>query len=78
MLLTIGSGSLLYLTAPLSYINNPAFVPKIALLLAALGLQAALSWRGAPARPLLARSVAALSLTLWFGVGLAGRAIGFV
>ena len=32
--LTIGSGSLLFLTAPVSYIANPAFVPKLALLLA--------------------------------------------
>ncbi|WP_395399338.1 hypothetical protein ACHMW6_20260 [Pseudoduganella sp. UC29_106] len=81
LVLTIGSGSLLFLTAPVSYIANPAFVPKIALLLAALALQAGLARRlasDAPLPPLLARGSAALGLTLWFGVGLAGRAIGFV
>jgi hypothetical protein len=79
--LAIGSGTLLYLSAPVSYIANPAFVPKMALLLAALVLQASL-YRSVTLRdnvaPLLARGTAVLSLALWFGVGLAGRAIGFV
>jgi hypothetical protein len=81
LVLTIASGTLLFLTAPVSYIANPAFVPKIALLLAALALQAGLGRRlagQAPLRPLWARGAAVLGLTLWFGVGLAGRAIGFV
>jgi len=78
LVLTIGSGSLLFLTAPVSYIANPAFAPKIALLLAALALQAAVAFNVVRLTPLLARSGAVLSLTLWFGVGLAGRAIGFV
>jgi hypothetical protein len=79
--LAIGSGTLLYLSAPVSYIANPAFVPKMALLLAALVLQASL-YRSVTLRdkvaPLLARGTAVLSLALWFSVGLAGRAIGFV
>ncbi|MEO7577048.1 MAG: DUF6644 family protein [Massilia sp.] len=85
LLLTIASGSALYLSAPVSYITNVAFVPKMVLLLSALVLQATLfrhvtgARDGAPElSPLLARSTAVLSLTLWFGVGLAGRAIGFV
>lgn len=81
LLLTIASGSALYLSAPVSYITNVAFVPKMALLISALVLQATLYRRVTGSReisPLLARSTAVLSLTLWFGVGLAGRAIGFV
>lgn len=79
--LAIGSGSLLFLSAPVLYAANSAFVPKMLLLFTALIVQASLYRRAtaseAPA-PLLARSTAVLSLSLWFGVGLAGRAIGFV
>jgi hypothetical protein len=79
--LAVGSGSLLFLSAPVHYAGNTAFVPKMALLLAALLLQASLyrkvTRQDAPS-PLLARSTAVLSLGLWFSVGLAGRAIGFV
>lgn len=81
LILAIGSGSLLFLSAPVHYAANAAFVPKMALLLTALAVQASLHRRVANTespRPLLARSTAALSLSLWFGVGLAGRAIGFV
>jgi hypothetical protein len=81
LVLAIGSGSLLFLSAPVGYIANVAFVPKMALLFAALFVQATLYrriTRNASPSPLLARSTAVLSLTLWFSVGLAGRAIGFV
>jgi hypothetical protein len=81
LVLAIGSGTLLLLSAPVSYIANPAFVPKIVLLLAALAVQASLfrrATRDDAASPLLARSTAVLSLALWFSVGMAGRAIGFV
>jgi hypothetical protein len=81
LVLTIASGSALFLSAPLHYAGNTAFVPKMALLATALVIQATLYRRvtrqSAPA-PLLARSTALVSLTLWFSVGLAGRAIGFV
>ena len=81
LVLAIGSGSLLFLSAPVHYAGNAAFAPKMALLLVALAVQASL-YRRVTARtaphPLLARSTAVISLTLWFGVGLAGRAIGFV
>jgi tellurite resistance protein TehA-like permease len=54
---------------------------RLGLLLAALVLQASL-YRFVtvrePVAPLLARTTAVLSLSLWFSVGLAGRAIGFV
>ncbi len=79
--LAMGSGALLFLSAPVHYAGNAAFIPKMVLLLAALAVQASLYRRvtrsTAPA-PRLAHSTAVISLTLWFGVGLAGRAIGFV
>jgi hypothetical protein len=81
LVLTIGSGLLLFLSAPVHYTGNAAFVPKMILLLFALAVQATLYRRvtasQAPA-PLLARSTAVVSLALWLSVGLAGRAIGFV
>jgi hypothetical protein len=69
--LTMGSGALLFLSAPVHYAANAAFVPKMVLLLTALAVQALLHQRAN-------RGAAVLSLSLWFGVGLAGRAIGFV
>ena len=81
LVLTITSGSALFLSAPLHYATNAAFIPKMVLLATALLMQATLyrsvTRQSAPG-VLLARGTAALSLTLWFGVGLAGRAIGFV
>ncbi len=81
MAVAVGSGSLLFLSAPVHYAGNSAFVPKMVLLLAALVVQASLyrnvTREEAPS-PLLARTTALLSLGLWFSVGLAGRAIGFV
>ncbi len=79
--LAMGSGTLLFLSAPVHYTGNAAFVPKMALLLAALVVQASLYRRvtaSAAPTPLIARSTAVISLSLWFSVGLAGRAIGFV
>lgn len=81
LVLAIGSGSLLYLSAPVSYIANPAFVPKMVLLFAALAVQTGIYRYLTHANTtsvLLARGAAVLSLSLWFSVGLAGRAIGFV
>jgi hypothetical protein len=81
LVLAMASGTLLFLSAPVHYAGNAAFVPKMALLLAALLVQASL-YRAVTARdapsPWLARGTAVLSLSLWFAVGLAGRAIGFV
>lgn len=81
LLLAVASGALLYLSAPVPYIGNPAFLPKLTLLLTAVALQLALlraAARGDGAVPRLARGGAVLSLTLWLSVGMAGRAIGFV
>ena len=79
--LTIASGVLLFLSAPVHYAGNTAFVPKMILLIAALTIQFTL-YRNITRRqhpsPSLARITAVLSLSLWFAVGLFGRAIGFV
>lgn len=78
---TLLSGSVLFLSGPVRYYYNPAFQPKIGLLLLALLVQWTLYRKAAGTvapGPLLARAGAALSLTLWFSVGLCGRAIGYI
>jgi len=75
------SGTLMFVASPTLYFYKPVFLFKIALLLVAIVLQAALYNRIAAQEspsPLLARLSVLLSIVLWFGVGLAGRAIGFV
>lgn len=78
---TLLSGTLLFLTGPVLYVQNPAFLPKVTLLATALVLQLTLQRRVArvgDARPVLARSRAFAALGLWVATGLLGRAIGFV
>lgn len=79
--LAVISGILMFVSAPLLYYANPAFVAKIWLLGAAVLLQVTLYRRVvASERPsrLLARSAVLLSILLWFGVGVTGRAIGYI
>lgn len=75
------SGILMFVSAPLLYWANPAFILKLWLLAGAVLLQVTLYRRvvsqEAP-NPLLAKAAIAFSLLLWFGVGVAGRAIGFI
>lgn len=75
------SGILMFLSAPLLYYTNPAFIAKIWLLVAAVILQVTLyrhvTTRETPS-PLLAKASVVLSIFLWFGVGVTGRAIGFI
>ena len=70
--LALISGVLMFAASPILYFYNKAFELKLAMLLVAVALQIALL--RAP-RPAL---VTAASVVLWFGVGMAGRAIGFV
>jgi len=77
------SGALLVLTGPMKYYHSPSFRLKMLLFLLALAFYFTLhrgviksnagivpsSW---------SRAAALVSLGLWFGVGLAGRAIGFL
>jgi hypothetical protein len=77
---TLGSGLLLFLTEAVKCYFNVAFWYKMALLAVALIFQLAVQQRIA-ARPTglaHARLTAVASLALWFGVGIAGRAIAFV
>jgi hypothetical protein len=75
------TGTLLFLSGPVRYYANAAFGPKMVLLALALVTQAVLYRRVVRAPepgPAVARSGAALLLALWFGVGLCGRAIGYI
>ncbi len=79
--LAIGSGVLMFIGSPRHYFDNPAFRTKMLLLAAAVLVQIFLfqgvSRRDSP-NPWFARVSVAVSLVLWFGVSMAGRAIGFV
>lgn len=78
----LGGGILLFLPRSIAYGGNRALVFKLALLLVVIVLQYGLQRRAAllagneASIPL--RVAAALTLLLWFVVGAAGRAIGFV
>lgn len=72
--LTVGSGLVMFVSAPMLYFYNRAFEVKMLLLIVAIAAQVLLFQR-AGAAP---RIAAAVSLVLWFGVGIAGRAIGFL
>jgi hypothetical protein len=78
---TILTGTILFLSGPVRYYYNSAFLPKMGLLALALIVQFTLYrkvTRAEQPRPLLATGSALLSLSLWFSVGLFGRAIGYV
>lgn len=78
---TLATGAILFLSGPVRYYYNTAFLPKMALLFLALLVQFTLYrkvTRQAEPSPVLAGGSALVSLTLWFGVGLCGRAIGYV
>ena len=83
LLVALVAGFVLGMPRAVTYWGNVAFVYKIALLAPAIVLQFILHHRalataeGADASVPL-RVVAVLSLLLWFIVGAAGRAIGFV
>jgi hypothetical protein len=79
--LAVVSGALMFVTGTKHYYYNRAFDAKMLLLLTAVVIQLALFHRVAVSespRPALARASVAFSLLLWFGVAIAGRAIGFV
>jgi uncharacterized protein DUF6644 len=79
--MTLTSGALMFLSAPLHYYNNWAFDTKMLLLLTALLFYALLFfWVAAreSVHPTLAKISVALSLLSWIAVCMAGRAIGFV
>ncbi|MDR3213456.1 MAG: hypothetical protein LBT71_06010 [Azoarcus sp.] len=75
------SGLLMFISVPTLYYANPAFISKLVLYGLAIVFQLALYQRVLktehPSKVLVWVSVA-LSFFLWFGVGLTGRAIGYV
>lgn len=78
--IAVASGSLLLLTEAVKCYYNIAFWYKMGLLAGAISFQFALERRllAKPlSRPQLG-AIAVASLLLWFGVGIAGRAIAFV
>jgi hypothetical protein len=79
--LAVVSGALMFVTGTKHYYYNRAFDAKMLLLLTAIVIQLALFHRVAVSespRPALVRASVAFSLVFWFGVAIAGRAIGFV
>ena len=79
--LTVASGTLMFVSSPKMYYYNPAFELKMLLLVAAVLVQVLLLRRVSVSdspTPVLVRTTVALSLASWFGVGLAGRIIGFI
>ena len=79
--LTLGSGTILFIGEPVKCFFNAAFWWKMGLLVLALAVQTLLFHRAGRTPQdgaVEGRRVAILSLALWSGVGLAGRAIGFV
>ena len=77
----LSSGILLFFGEPMKLYGNPSFHVKMLLLATAIVFQFTLFRRvtnhdGMP--PVLGKAAAVVSLFLWFGVGLAGRAIGFL
>jgi len=78
---TIVTGIVLFLAEPLKCYYNVAFLAKMALLSLALLFHVTVHRRVRRASGIsrgAARAMAVLSLALWFGVGVAGRFIGFI
>jgi hypothetical protein len=83
IVLVISSGILIFLATPGKYVDSHPFRLKMALLCGALTFHFSVLRRFTAAdsvarRRLVNVIVACLSLTLWFGVGWAGRAIAFI
>ncbi len=83
IVLLMSSGLLIFLATPGKYVDSHPFRLKMALLCSALlfhfGVLRRFTAADSGARPWAVNViVACLSLTLWFGVGWAGRAIAFI
>ena len=78
--LTVASGVLMFVSTPKLYYYKAAFELKMLLFITALLIQFAVFRRVATStspHPVLTRTTVAASLVTWFGIGLAGRMIGF-
>ena len=82
LLLSAATGILVFIPDPARYAANTAFKTKLAILMVAILYHFTVFRRGiratTPPSPRRAALIAAVSLTLWFGVGWAGRAIAFL
>jgi len=82
MVTVLGSGVLLFFGEPMKLYGNPSFQVKMVLLFFALLLQVTLFRRvrsdSAVTGSTTSTIIGTVTLALWFGVGLAGRAIGFL
>jgi hypothetical protein len=81
LVLILGTGVLLFFGEPMKLFASPSFHVKMALLTLAIVFQFTLFQRVArneKSSPAVNRFAGVLSLVLWFGVGLAGRGIGFL
>ena len=72
------TGALLFVSEPLKYYNNDAFLPKMLFLTAAILYHFTVYRKAAAAPALLSKLAALVSIALWFSIGAAGRAIAFV
>ncbi len=80
LFLTVLSGTLMFIATPKLYFYKFAFELKMLLFVSAIFIQFALFRRIAAREspnPVLARTTVGVSLAMWFGIGLAGRMIGF-
>ena len=79
--LAVVSGTLMFVATPTLYFYKWAFELKMALLVVAVILQTTVfrkvSRSEAP-NPVFAKTSVILSLLAWFGIGFAGRIIGFI
>jgi|SRR5580698_7028669 hypothetical protein len=82
LIVILVTGFLLFIAEPRKLYDNAAFGPKMILLAASIIFQYTIFRKmediDKPSAPFWGRLGALLSLMLWFGVGVAGRAIGFV
>lgn len=82
LVIVLVTGILLFLSEAVKLDDNIAFRPKMILLATAILFHYTLHNRAtasdAPAGPAWGKFAALVSILLWFGVGAAGRAIGFV
>jgi len=75
------SGILLFFGEPMKLYGSPSFFVKMVLFVIAVAVQLIVMYRVRKTpdiSPGLGRVAGVLSLVTWFGVGLAGRAIGFL
>ena len=72
------TGTLLFVSEPMKYYINDAFLPKILFLSMAILYHFTVYRKAATAPAVVSKMAALVSIVLWFSIGAAGRAIAFV